>query len=117
MKPLIHNFSSTTLTKAFILNAIALALITGTTTALTIAIDDAYKRRRRRLSTWAKLGIAMGIAAVSAAIVYVILYFVFGFGRGMLASPATPPCCSCGGSVHHSPSPMMVHSSDLGERS
>lgn len=119
MKPLIHDFSSTTLTKAFILNAISLALITGVTTALTIAIDDAYKNKNKKLSVWAKLGIAMGIASVSAAVVYVLLYFIFGFGRGMLASPVCPklPCSSVSYPSTPSPSTHLAQPSHLSTNS
>ena len=89
--PLIHNFSSTTLWKAFILNAVAMALVTGLTASLTVSIDDIFKKKKKPLNTGERIGISMAIALVSALLIYGILYLVFGFGKGMLANAPKSP--------------------------
>ncbi len=107
MKPLIRGFTSTTLLKAFILNGISMALVTGLTVSLTMALDDLYAKKQaekhkhthdkkkasccHHLSPAAKVGIAIGIALVSALVVYSFMWLLLGYGRGMLASPQTPP--------------------------
>lgn len=89
--PLIHNFSSTTLWKAFILNALAMALVTGLTASLTVSIDDIFKKKKKELNTGERIGISMAIALVAALVIYGILYLVFGFGKGMLANTPKSP--------------------------
>lgn len=86
--PLVHNFTSTTLLKAFILNALAMALVTGLTAALTLSIDDFFRKKKKKLNTGERIGIAMAIALTTALVVYSILYLIFGYGRGMLANPS-----------------------------
>ena len=98
MKPLIRGFTSTTLTKAFILNAISMALVTGLTVSLTMVVDDAWAKHQAkkhphkkavdlRMPAGVKVGVAIGIALVSALIVYTFMWLLIGYGRGMLASP------------------------------
>jgi hypothetical protein len=98
MKPLIQGFTSTTLVKAFILNGVSMALVTGLTVSLTMVIDDAWARHRAkqhpkkktedlRMPAGVKIGVAVAIALVSALVVYAFMWLLLGYGRGMLASP------------------------------
>jgi len=98
MKPLIRGFTSTTLTKAFILNATSMALVTGLTVSLTMVIDDAWAKHQAkkhphkkavdlRMPAGVKIGVAIGIALVSALVVYTFMWLLLGYGRGMLAAP------------------------------
>lgn len=112
MKPLIRGFTSTSLVKAFILNGISMALVTGLTVSLTMAIDDAWAKHQAklhpkrkstelRMPAGVKVGVAIGIALVSALVVYSFMWLLLGYGRGMLATPSSdssvpPPANSPG---------------------
>ena len=85
---LIHHFNSTTLWKAFILNALA--------TSLVILIAIVVKRRLdNRLNVdpkqpvekfnWYSVTVTLLITFGTSLSAYLIMYIVFGFGRGMLA--------------------------------
>ena len=98
MKPLIRGFTATTITKAFILNGISMALVTGLTVSLTMVIDDVWAKHQAkihpkkkstdlRMPPGVKIGVAIGIALVSALVVYGFMWLILGYGRGMLASP------------------------------
>jgi hypothetical protein len=83
--PLIKGLRSTTYTKAFILNAIATALIAlvavemkGILTSQSLQLDPIVQ------------GLITFIATFTTAIlVYFLLYLIFGFGGGMIASGAS----------------------------
>ena len=88
---LIHHFKSTTLWKAFILNAL--------TTSLVILIAIIVKRRldedlnvnpnqpvQKSSFNWYSITVTMLITIGTSLIAYLMMYVVFGFGGGMLAS-------------------------------
>lgn len=77
--PLIHNFSETTIWKAFILNSIVTALVAFTAVLSHNIIYDKIKNK-----VYVYL-IIISLTFLSAIICYYIMYLVFGFGRGLLA--------------------------------
>ena len=80
-KPLIPNFKSTNILKAFILNAIVTALIAFAAVISHELLGDKIKKRVYvYLST-------IAITFLCAFLCYGLMYLLFGFGRGMLANP------------------------------
>jgi hypothetical protein len=80
-KPLIPNFKSTSIIKAFTLNAIVTALIAFTAVISHELLGDKIKKKVYvYLST-------IGITFASAFLCYGLMYLLFGYGRGMLANP------------------------------
>ena len=77
---LIKGFRATTLNKAFLLNAIAAALIAS----IAVIVKDRLDAKTK-LVYEDKFFVVLIITFISAIIVYGILYLLFGFGRGMLA--------------------------------
>ena len=88
---LIHHFNSTTLWKAFILNAL--------TTSLVILIAITVKRRldedlnvnpnqpiEKSSFNWYSITVTLLITFGTSLTAYLIMYIVFGFGGGMLAN-------------------------------
>jgi uncharacterized protein YpmS len=88
---LIHHFNSTTLWKAFILNAL--------TTSLVILIAIIVKRRldeelnvnqnqpdEKSSFDWYSTTVTFLITFGTSLTAYLIMYIVFGFGGGMLAN-------------------------------
>ena len=86
MFPLIKWFRATTYFKAFILNAIAVAIIA----ALSIEMRSYLDRQGRKvkggwdLSDATKTTIVFVSGFTIAMMVYVIMYIIVGFGGGML---------------------------------
>ncbi len=80
-RPLIPGFKATTYFKAFVLNALATALIA----IIAITTKDALDKDPNLQET-TKGFIAFLAAFISAFVTYVILYMLFHFGGGMLAS-------------------------------
>ena len=84
--PLIKNFRSTTIHKAFILNAIATSLISM------FAIHTKYllekfmsKESQKKVSHNMRMLIRFALTFVIAMIVFYSMNKIFGYGRGMLA--------------------------------
>ena len=78
-EPLIHNFSETTIWKAFILNSIVTALVAFTAV---LSRDIVYDKIKNKLYVYL---ITVSLTFLSAIMSYYIMYFVFGFGKGLLA--------------------------------
>ena len=85
--PLIENFKSTSILKAFILNSLASSLVIFI--AILVKSDfDNYKiieKNLIRTTTFKSLLFTLLFTFLSSLIAYTILYFIFGFGGGMLS--------------------------------
>ena len=80
-KPLIANFKSTSIIKAFTLNAIVTALI-----AFTAVISHELLGNKIKKKVYVYLS-TIAITFASAFVCYGLMYLLFGYGRGMLANP------------------------------
>ena len=87
MFPLIKKFRATTIPKAFLLNAIAAALIAALSIEMRIYLDnkDIENTNNWNLSEKQKAVIVFVTAFIVAIITYSILHLLTGFGYGMLA--------------------------------
>jgi hypothetical protein len=79
--PIIPNFRSTNLGKAFTLNAIVTSLISFTAVISRDLLSNKIKKKVYVYLT------TIAITFVSALICYGLMYFLFGYGGGMLSSP------------------------------
>ena len=79
--PLIRGFHATNIKKAFLLNAIAAALIAS----VAVIVKDRLDAKTTLVYT-DKFTVVLIITFIYAIIVYNILYLVFGFGGGMLTN-------------------------------
>lgn len=92
MFPLIKNFRATTIPKAFILNAIATALIAVLTIEARLYLDTdelgtfVEKYGGFILTERRKVVIAFITAFIVATITYSLLHFITGYGDGMLVN-------------------------------
>ena len=82
-RPLIKGFRATTYIKAFLLNAISIALIA----VVAYESHNLLDKHVQKMNEASKVAISFASAFVTALIVFAILYFLFGFGGGMLATP------------------------------
>ena len=87
--PLIQNFRSTSLTKAFILNSIAASI----TVVLAIAIKDGLdrftnynKNEEENKPDFSNIIITLIITYCVSMLTYIFMFYVFGFGGGMLSN-------------------------------
>ena len=98
--PLIKSFYATTVLKAFILNAIAVALIATFAVEIRRELDDVKGQFYLFVNpffaggamTERQKAVVVALASfLGAILVYHIMYVVFGFGGGMLTdSPKSP---------------------------
>lgn len=98
--PLIKTFFATTILKAFILNAIAVALIATFAVEIRRELDDVKGRFYMFVNpffagsamTERQKAVVVALASFFGAIlVYHIMYIVFGFGGGMLTNSLNAP--------------------------
>jgi len=100
--PLIPNFTATTVLRAFILNALAIAAIATLTIEMRVLLDERKNDVYSYLHKWLigddeniylterqKLIIVFLTAFVGAILVYHIMLVFFGYGRGMLVACPT----------------------------
>jgi uncharacterized membrane protein len=87
--PLIQNFRSTSLTKAFILNS----MVASITVVLAIAIKDGLdrftnynKNEEENKSDFSNIIITLIITYCVSMLTYIFMFYVFGFGGGMLSN-------------------------------
>ena len=88
--PIIKGFRSTTIWKAFTLNALATSLIVVVAVAVKDKMDRFEKEdgeRVERHTSAQSILFSFGLTFAAAFISYAALYYVFGFGGGMLAEP------------------------------
>ena len=88
-KPLIR-FRGTTMGKAFVLNAVLIAI----TTAITIEtrrILDTHEFTKEFPDRPHKLGITIAVASITGLVGYIIARYTLGFGTGMLANKTPYP--------------------------
>ena len=79
--PIIQNFRANTITKAFILNALAIAI----TAALSIELRRILNRKLTNTNDVTKTFIVFVFAFVIAIFTYTLLHVIFGYGGGMLS--------------------------------
>lgn len=84
--PVFKHFRSTDLLNAFVLNALATAIIAS----MTVVVDDELTRLKKKydwnLSTPVRRLIAFVIAFIVGLAIYLILYFFLGYGSGMIGA-------------------------------
>ena len=86
--PLIKNFRSTNIWKAFILNSIAAAIVI----VIGITVKDHFdtytthddKGKITRKTNFTSISLTVLFTFLTSFLAYTIMYFVFGFGGGML---------------------------------
>lgn len=79
--PLIKGFQSTTIFKAFVLNALVSTLIIFMATTIRKYYDDLTHKDKNNTTNLLKTLLFTFITAISS---YMLLYVIFGFGQGML---------------------------------
>ncbi len=86
--PLFHNLRATTFLKAFILNAIAVSLITTLSIQTREYLDDIGRKEKGgwNLSSFTKSVIVLFVSFICSLFVYLLLFLIAGFGGGMLAN-------------------------------
>jgi len=86
--PLIRNFRSTTIWKAFILNSIAAALVIVIGITVKDHVDtytvDSQPDKIQRNTNVMSISLTILFTFLTSLLAYTIMYFVFGFGGGML---------------------------------
>jgi len=86
--PLIRNFRSTTIWKAFILNSIAAALVIVIGITVKDHFDtytvDSQPDKIQRNTNVMSISLTILFTFLTSLLAYTIMYFVFGFGGGML---------------------------------
>lgn len=88
--PLIKNYRAVTLSRAFFINAVVLAIIS----ALTIEVRMYVKSKTfmySNISDYNKILIVIFTSLSIGLIVYLILYFLTGFGGGLIAPKKPAP--------------------------
>mgnify|MGYP001182706067 CR=1 FL=1 len=85
--PLINNFRSTNIWKAFVLNSLvaSIVIVMGITVKShfdTYTTDDDSKIKRS--SNFTSISLTILFTFLTSFVAYTIMYFVFGFGGGML---------------------------------
>ena len=80
----IFNLRATTIKKAFLLNAIVLALIASLSIELRRYLD--IRKETKSLTDIHKIIITMIGTFIIGIIIYIIIRYLFGFGEGLLAS-------------------------------
>jgi hypothetical protein len=98
--PLVKSFYATTILKAFVLNAIAVALIATFAVEIRRELDDVKGQFYLFVNpffaggtmTERQKAVVVALASfLGAILVYHIMYVVFGFGGGMLTNSPSPP--------------------------
>jgi len=84
--PLVKNFSSTTILKAFILNAITAALITTISIEVRLYLDRTNNELIEKMQERNKFILTILTTFLTSFIVYNILYITFSYGKGMVAN-------------------------------
>lgn len=87
--PLIKNFRSDNIWKAFILNSIVSTLIIVMAITIKDRLDKYTDKKGNRInrSTDSKsLGITVAITFVATLIAYILMYITVGYGGGMLVN-------------------------------
>ena len=86
--PLINNFRSTNIWKAFVLNSLAasIVIVIGITVKShfdTYTTDDSKIKRKTNFTS---ISLTILFTFLTSFLAYTIMYFVFGFGGGMLTN-------------------------------
>ena len=98
--PIVDNFYATSIFKAFVLNAIAVALVATMAIELRRELDNVKGRlyllvnpffSGSVMSEGQKATVVAIASFLGAILVYHFMYIIFGFGGGMLANMKNPP--------------------------
>lgn len=84
--PVFKNFRSTDLLNAFVLNALATAVIASMTVVVDGVLTELTEKHDWKLSPAVRRLIAFVLAFVTGLICYLLLYFFVGFGGGLLTN-------------------------------
>jgi hypothetical protein len=84
--PIIHDFRSTTIFKAFILNALA----SSVTIVIALLVKNTLDRRHGNIDdvpkmNISKIAITFFAAICTTLVAYGIMWIIFGYGQGMIA--------------------------------
>lgn len=85
--PIIEGLESTTIAKAFVLNAIATTAIVFTAVFLKARLskfEDIFGRKITKVHSTQEIVMTLLVTFLAAIITYTLLYYIFGFGYGML---------------------------------
>lgn len=80
--PLLKGFQSTNLVNAFILNAIATAIVAF----VAVTINDVLGAYEKKLNVHLKRFITFVCTCMSAVVTYALMWLLFGFGGGFLVN-------------------------------
>ena len=83
-RPII-DLRSTTIRKAFLLNAIVLATVATVSIELRRYLD--IRKETKGLTEVQKMGLTMIGTFVMGLLIYILTRLIFGYGEGLLASP------------------------------
>jgi len=89
--PLINNFRSTNIWKAFVLNSIAASIVIVISITVkshfdTYTTDDSKNNNIRRHTSFTSISLTILFTFLASLVAYTIMYLVFGFGGGMLTN-------------------------------
>ena len=87
--PLISGFEATTIWKAFTLNSIASSLVIFVAMMIKSHFDtyvDQNNNQVIRSTNWKSVTATLLFTFLATFIAYTILYYIFGYGKGMLAT-------------------------------
>jgi hypothetical protein len=93
--PLIKNFQATSYNRAFVLNAIAGAVICALAIELRLTLEKdktkyygfwSYIYNEKKLSTLYKFSTTLLVTFIVSVLVYYSMYFIFLYGAGQLSS-------------------------------
>lgn len=85
--PFIHNFKSTNIWNAFILNSLAASIVIFIAMTIKSRFDTFKDSKDNTISQQTNLRsiiLTISLTFISSFISYIFLHFVFGFGGGML---------------------------------
>lgn len=82
----LFDYRAITINRAFILNAVAAALIALATVEIRLMLE----RNKDMTNDFFNIIITLISAIIAALIIYWIMYFIVGFGGGMIADPQKP---------------------------
>ncbi len=89
--PLINNFRSTNIWKAFILNSLAASIVIVIGISIkshfdTYTVKNTDENNIERETNFKSISLTIFFTFAASLLAYTIMYFIFGFGGGMLTN-------------------------------